>query len=55
MNFDPASMLQGLSVGIVSGAISARIAIAVLANDIRWIKHELDRAWAVIDKLEKRG
>lgn len=47
--------LQGLIVGVASGACSAWLSVAVLKNDIRWIREQLHVLGKRIEKLEDRA
>ena len=51
------SQLITIAVAIFSGGVgsyvSTRVALAVVANDIQWLKDSLKRAHSRIDEVEK--
>jgi hypothetical protein len=48
------SALISLGVGIASGFMSAKISIAVLTNDVSWIKREMGGIYKRLERLENK-
>lgn len=46
------AFIISLCIGVASGIVSARVSIAVMQNDISWIKSQISAIWKRLDKLE---
>lgn len=47
-------MIDSIIVGAVTGITSAVATLAVVRNDIRWIKRDLRAIWTVIRGIQKQ-
>lgn len=47
-------LLEAAGVGVVSGVVSARIAVAVLTTDVGWIKQQIAALWRRLEKIEDK-
>jgi len=43
---------SGAIVGVFSSWVSGRVALAVLKNDVKWLKETVSNLWGVVNGLQ---